>query len=233
MLEDLKEKVSNANKKLVELGLVILTFGNLSAIDESKEYVAIKPSGVDYRSLKKEGISILDLEYNLIEGKKPSSDALSHLELYRNFEGIESIAHTHSIYATIFAQAKKPINCLGTTHADYFRGDIPITRNLTEKEIKENYELNTGRVIIETFTEKKINPLEIQACLVSSHGPFVWGESIEKTLENSYILEEIAKINLRVLTLNPKISPIPQHLLDKHYFRKHGKNAYYGQGKLE
>jgi len=233
MLENLKEKVSIANKKLVKLGLVVLTFGNLSAIDKSRNYVAIKPSGVGYGCLKKEDISILDFKNNLIEGKKPSSDTLSHLELYRNFEGIKSIVHTHSTYATTFAQAKMPLFCLGTTHADYFHGKVPITREMTIEEVKENYELNTGKLIVETFTEKNINPLEIQAYLVSSHGPFVWGESIEKVLENSYILEEIAKMNFRALTLNPKISPIPQYLLDKHYFRKHGKNAYYGQGELE
>lgn len=232
MLEDLKKQVKEANQKLVELGLVKLTFGNVSAIDDSNKLVAIKPSGVDYDSLKNRDIVILDLNGEIIEGdKRPSSDTPSHLELYRNFPGIKSVIHTHSTYATIFAQAKKPITCFGTTHADYFRGDIPLTRDLTEEEVKENYELNAGKVMVETFQNRNINHLEMFACLLPNHAPFVWGRSIDKTLENAFVLEEIAKTSLMTINLNPKINPINKHLLDKHFLRKHGKDAYYGQKK--
>lgn len=228
MLEGLKKQVKEANIKLVELGLVKLTFGNLSAVNESGEYVAIKPSGVNYQLLESKDISILNLQGDHLEGKKPSSDTPSHLELYKNFEGIKSIIHTHSRYATTFAQAGIPLDCLGTTHADYFHGTIPLVV-LDEEDVKIDYEKNTGKKVVEFFKQNKINHLEISACLVQYHGPFVWGETIEKALENTYVLEEIAKMNLWALTINPKLSLTPQHLLDKHYFRKHGKNAYYGQ----
>jgi len=230
MFEDLKKQIREANQKLVELNLVKLTFGNVSSIDNSGKFVVIKPSGVDYGSLKDEDMVVLDLDGKVIEGdKKPSSDTHSHLELYRKFRGIKSIVHTHSPYATIFAQAKKPINCLGTTHADYFRGDIPITRDLTEKEVEENYELNTGKVIVETFVNQNIDFLEMFACLVSRHGPFVWGETISKALENALLLEEIAKTSLMASNLNSDINSINQYLLDKHFLRKHGEKADYGQ----
>ncbi len=231
MLEELKKQVKEANQRLGESALVTSTFGNLSAIDESKEFLAIKPSGIDYKSLKEEDIVILDLKGKIIEGeKKPSSDTPSHLELYRNFIGIGSVVHTHSEHATIFAQAKKTIECLGTTHADYFRGSIPVTRDLTEKEIQEDYELNTGKIIVETFKDK-IDYLEMPACLVSRHGPFIWGKNIDEAIENALLLEEIAKMNLKTLLINPGINSINESLLDKHYLRKHGKNAYYGQRK--
>ena len=230
MLNKLKEKVRKANQELVELGLVKLTFGNLSAIDESGEYVAIKPSGVDYSVLKNKDIVILDLSGEKVEGEKnPSSDTPTHIELYRNFREVGAIIHTHSEYATSFAQAKLSIKCLGTTHADYFRGNIPLTRDLTEQEIKEDYELNTGKVIVETFKKNKINPLEISACLVSGHGPFVWGRTIDRAVENAFILEELAKMNFKSMLLNNKLESLDKFLLDKHYLRKHGKDAYYGQ----
>ena len=230
MLEDLKKEVCKANKKLVEGGLVKFTFGNVSGIDDSGKYVAIKPSGVDFYELKKEDMVILDLNGNVVEGtKKPSSDTPTHLELYNNFQGIKSVIHTHSENAVAFAQAKKPIICLGTTHADYFNGEIPVTREMERYEIEDHYEKNTGKVIIETFNKKDLDSLQIPACLVYSHGPFVWGASIEKTLENAFILEEIAKINLKTLLINSKTQCIDDCLLNKHFSRKHGKNAYYGQ----
>lgn len=232
MLEDLKKIVLKVNKNLVDLGLVKLTFGNMSAIDDSLKFVAIKPSGVDYNSLKEKDIVILDLDGKIIEGdKRPSSDTPSHLEIYRNFLGIKSVIHTHSTYATIFAQAKLPIKCFGTTHADYFFGRIPVSRDLHKKEIISNYELNTGKVIVETFKKNNLAYLDIPACLVANHGPFVWGSSIEKTLENALILEEIAKMNIEVNKLNSNATEISKDLLNKHFLRKHGKDAYYGQVK--
>lgn len=231
MFEDLRKQVKEANQRLSKLGLTTLTFGNLSAIDESKKFVAIKPSGVDYDLLKDEDIVIVNLKGEVIEGdKNPSLDTPTHLELYRNFEDIRAVIHTHSECATIFAQARRPIDCFGTTHADYFRGSIPVTRELTKQEIQNNYELNTGKVIVETFKDK-LDYLEIPACLVSGHGPFVFCNSIKNTLENAVILEKIAKMNLEVLKINPDVNSIDKTLLDKHYLRKHGKNAYYGQRK--
>ena len=230
MLEKLKQQVRIANQKLTQ-ALVDsnTTFGNLSAIDETHRFIAIKPSGIPFNELKDEDIPILDLNGNLIEGdKKPSSDTPTHLELYKAFPQIKSIIHTHSQNATAFAQAKIPIKCLGTTHADYFNGTIPITRELTEEEIKNNYEQNTGKVIIETFNNSNINPLEIPASLVSFHGPFVWGASINQALTNAHILEQIAKLNLKTIMINSS-TEINKNLLNKHYQRKHGKNAYYGQ----
>ncbi|VVB78733.1 L-fuculose phosphate aldolase [uncultured archaeon] len=230
MLDKLKREVRKANQKLVELGLVKLTFGNLSAIDELREYVAIKPSGVDYSIMKTKDMVILDLSGEKVQGdKNPSSDTPTHLELYRRFGAIGSVIHTHSEYATSFAQARVPIKCIGTTHADYFHGDIPVTRNLTEDEIKKDYELNTGKVIVETFAKNNLDPLEISACLVSGHGPFVWGKTIDQAVENALILEELAKMNFKSMLLNNELSGLDKFLLDKHYLRKHGKNAYYGQ----
>lgn len=232
MLTKLKRRVRKANQQLVRLGLVKLTFGNLSAIDELREYVAIKPSGVDYSLMKNKDIVILDLSGKKVEGEKnPSSDTPAHLELYRSFREIGAVVHTHSEYATSFAQAKLPITYLGTTHADYFNGNIPITRDLTKQEIKTDYELNIGGVIVETFQRTQINPLEIPACLVSGHGPFVWGKTIEEAVENAFVLEEIAKMNFKSLFLNRELESLDKFLLDKHYLRKHGKDAYYGQIK--
>lgn len=230
MLEDLKIKVCKANKQLFESGLAIFTWGNVSAIDPDKKIIAIKPSGIEYNLLKPDDIVLVDLNEQIIEGeRRPSSDTPSHIELYRNFNGIKSIVHTHSSFAASFAQAKMPIQCLGTTHADEFYGEIPITRELNNEEIKNNYEKNTGRLIVETFKKKNINHLDICACLVALHGPFVWGITIEKAIYNSIVLEHIAKINLETLKLNPSLQQISNVLLDKHYLRKHGKNAYYGQ----
>lgn len=224
----LKSEVQKANQELGALGLVKMTFGNLSA--RKGNYVFIKPSGVAYNVLKAEDIVVTDLQGKVIQGTmKPSTDLPSHLELYRNFPEIRSVVHTHSEYATIFAQARTPLICLGTTHADYFQGSIPVTRDLTPREIQENYELNTGKVIAELFNEKAINCLMVPACLVASHGPFVWGQSIDNAVENAFVLEEIARMNYRTLTLNHQTPAINPDLLNKHFQRKHGKNAYYGQ----
>lgn len=232
MLEGLKERVCKANKDLVKHKLVLLNWGNLSAIDRSKNLIAIKPSGVDYDLLSPMDIVLVDMGGNIVEGdKKPSTDTVTHIELYKNFKGINSIIHTHSEYSTVFAQAKKEIICMGTTHADNFRGNIPVTRDLTIEEIKNDYERNTARIIIELFKKNNINPLEIPSCLVSSHAPFVWGESIDKAIKNAVVLERISKMNLETYKIKGDIKPINPSLLDKHYFRKHGKNAYYGQNK--
>jgi L-ribulose-5-phosphate 4-epimerase len=231
MLEDLKTKVCNANKSLLSSGLVILTWGNVSAIDPSSGIVAIKPSGVPYDVLKAEDIALVDLEGRIIEGdKKPSSDTNTHLEIYRNFRNdVASVIHTHSTYATIYAQAKKEIPCIGTTHADYFYGPIPVTRDLKEEEIQNDYELNIGKVIVEHFRTHNLDPSEMPACLVASHGPFVWGASIDEALEHALILETVAKMSIYSQGLAEGIGPIDEALLRKHYFRKHGDTSYYGQ----
>jgi len=233
MLEKLKEEVCKANKYLVKNRLTIFTWGNVSAISEDRKIVAIKPSGVAYNSLKPKDIVLVDLEGNVIEGdKKPSSDTFTHLEVYRNFDKIKSIVHTHSTFATIFAQAKKHIDCLGTTHADCFYGSVPVTRDLNEKEIKQDYEKNTGKVIVECFKNNKFDTSNIPACLVASHGPFVFGSSPRNAIHNAVVLEQIAEMNLKTISLNSSIRPINKVLLDKHYLRKHGKNAYYGQKRV-
>ncbi len=232
MLEALKEKVCAGNKDLEKHCLVLFTFGNLSAIDAEKKIVAIKPSGVPFGELVPEDIVLLDLQGKVVEGaKRPSSDAPTHLEIYRNFSGVKAIVHTHSSFATVFAQAMQEIECLGTTHADYFFGSIPVTRKLTEKEIIGDYEANTGKVIVECFAKNNIDPLSMPACLVASHGPFVFGNSPENAVQNAVLLEEIAKLNLGTKIVNCKAKPIDSALLGKHYLRKHGKNAYYGQPK--
>ena len=233
---DLREKVAEANKSIVDAGLVnpYTTFGNVSCIDEMHIFMAIKPSGISYEKIKPSDIVMTDLQGNITEGgKKPSSDTLTHLELYKNFPGVNSIIHTHSLYATSFAQAKTPLNCLGTTHADYFNGDIPVIETLTDKEILNNYELNTGKSIVRHFKENDLNHIEISACLVSSHGPFIWGESLESALEKAIILEEIAKMNYITRGINNNISSLKPKLREKHYFRKHGANAYYGQKNVQ
>lgn len=233
MLENLRKRVTEANNLLVELGLVdpITTFGNVSSIDEKTKYVAIKPSGLSYK-IKKEDVVVVDLEGNIVYGnKKPSSDTLTHLELYKNFPEINSIIHTHSLYATAFAQAKTMIKCLGTTHADYFNGDIPIIKSLSKDKILSDYESNTGKSIVAYFKDHNIDPLEISACLVCSHGPFIWGESLKSSLEKAVILEEIAKMNYTTININRKTSHLKSSLRNKHYLRKHGPNAYYGQVK--
>jgi L-ribulose-5-phosphate 4-epimerase len=230
MLEKLKEEVCKANKNLTENGLVIFTWGNVSAIDFERNIVAIKPSGVSFENLKPKDIVLVDLNGRIIEGnKKPSSDTKTHLEVYRNFKGVKAVVHTHSMYATIFAQSKKDIPCLGTTHADHFYGNIPVTRDLTAEEINSDYDLNTGKVIVEHFKKNKIDHMFMPACLVASHGPFVWGDSLNSAVENAVMLEVVAKMVEKSLQINPNIKPITPELLDKHYLRKNGINAYYGQ----
>ena len=226
MLEDIKQEVFEANLDLVKYNLVIFTWGNVSA--RMDDFIIIKPSGVSYDKMKPSDMVVLDLNGNIVEGKyKPSSDTPTHLELYKAFSDIKGITHTHSNYATSFAQAGKEIECFGTTHADYFYGSIPCTRKLTKEETENNYEKNTGKVIIETFKDK--NYIAIPGVLVNSHGVFSWGNSAKNSVHNAVVMEELAKMNLQTLMLNPENQPIPQYTLNKHYYRKHGKSAYYGQ----
>lgn len=231
MLEQLKEQVFRANISLPKYGLVTFTWGNVSGIDRDKGLMVIKPSGVSYEDMTVRDMVVVDLvSGKVVEGdKKPSSDTDTHLELYRNFPDIGGIVHTHSRHATIWAQAGADLLALGTTHADYFYNTIPCTRLMTSDEIKNSYELETGKVIVETFKTRELNPNDIPAVLVHSHGPFAWGTSPDNALHNAVVLEEIAYMNLFSKQINPKVSLIQQDLLDKHYLRKHGKNAYYGQ----
>lgn len=229
MLEQLRQEVCNANLALPKHGLVTFTWGNVSAIDRELGMVVIKPSGVEYDNMTAEDMVVLDLATGkVVEGKwKPSSDTPTHLELYRAFENIGGIVHTHSRWATSFAQAGVGIAPLGTTHGDYFYGEIPCTRAMTPEEIGGEYEKETGSVIIETF--KGTDPMSIPAVLVKSHGPFAWGKDAAEAVHNAVVLEEISFMNYRTMTLNPQITNMQQELLDKHYLRKHGANAYYGQ----
>lgn len=227
MLEELKNKVYRANLQLKENALVTLTWGNVSEIDRESGLVVIKPSGMPYGAMTPDEMVIVDLNGNIVEGKRrPSSDLPTHLELYRQFGNIGGITHTHSRWATVFAQAGRTIPMLGTTHADTFYGDIPCTRKLTADEISGEYERETGRVICEAFAGK--NPMDIPGVLVYSHGPFTWGKSAEGSVENAVVLEETAMIAWHTLKLNPAVE-FQKELADKHYFRKHGANAYYGQ----
>lgn len=227
MNSELKQAVFDANLALVEHGLVIFTWGNVSGIDRKSGLVAIKPSGVSYETMKPGDMVIVDMEGQVQEGDmKPSSDLATHLELYRNFKNIGGVVHTHSEWATSWAQAGRSIPAFGTTHADYFYGEIPCTRELTEEEVRIAYELNTGKVIAETF--RKIDPDAVPAVLVKGHGPFAWGTSPANAVHNAVVLEEVAKMGFRNKVLGQDRS-IPQYLLDKHYLRKHGKDAYYGQ----
>ena len=229
MLESLKEKVCRANLDLVKHGLVIFTWGNVSGVDRKKGMMVIKPSGVEYDHMKPEDMVVLDLEGNIAEGSlSPSSDTPTHLVLYRNFPAIGGIVHTHSEWATSWAQAGKPIPAYGTTHADYFYGEVPCTRKLTENEVKSAYEENTGHVIVETF--KELDPSAMPGVLVNGHAPFTWGTDPSEAVHNAVVLEEVAKMAFRTRMLG-KNDPVDQYLLDKHYLRKHGKNAYYGQKK--
>jgi len=231
MLTDLKEQVWKANLDLGRSGLVIMTFGNVSGIDRRQGLVAIKPSGVSYESLRPDDIVLVDMEGKIVEGKlKPSSDTPSHLELYKAFGSIGAVAHAHSEYATIFAQAAREIPCLGTTHADYFNGPVPVTRFLRKKEVEKDYEASTGRVIAERF-KGRLNPLEMPAVLVAGHGPFCWGKTPAEAFEHNLILEKIAKMALGTIMVNPGGKSLPECLLRKHYQRKHGPHAYYGQKK--
>lgn len=231
MLEQLKQEVLEANLELPKRGLVVYTWGNVSGIDRETGYVVIKPSGVEYEDLTAEKLVVIDLEGNIIEGDlKPSSDTPTHLELYKAFSEIGGIVHTHSLWATSFAQAGKGIPPLGTTHADYFYGEIPCTRSLKSGEIKEDYEKETGSVIIETFQGK--NPMDIPAVLVKEHGPFTWGKDAAEAVYHAVVLEELGKMAYNTLSIkqvsNQKVR-MQQDLLDKHFLRKHGANAYYGQ----
>lgn len=228
MLEELKEQVYKANMQLPKYGLVTFTWGNVSAIDRKTGLVVIKPSGVEYDAMTPDDMVVVDLDGNKVEGKlKPSSDTATHVVLYREFKNIGGIVHTHSRWATIFAQAGLDIPALGTTHADYFYGSIPCTRYMTEEEIKSEYEENTGKVITETFS--KLNPDDVPAVLVKSHGPFAWGKDCMEAVHNAVVLEETAMMAFNTLTLNRDIGPMQKVLLDKHFLRKHGANAYYGQ----
>ncbi|GHV32248.1 L-ribulose-5-phosphate 4-epimerase [Spirochaetia bacterium] len=230
MLEELKERVCAANKKLPEHHLVTFTWGNVSAIDRKTGMVVIKPSGVEYDDLTPKNMVVVDLDGKIVEGKlNPSSDTPTHLVLYRAFDGIGGIVHTHSTYATIFAQANMNIPAQGTTHADYFYGDIPCTRHMTDREINGAYEYETGKVIVETFEKHKISFAQVPAVVVANHGPFSWGKDPLEAVHNAVVQEEVAKMALNVLLLNSNTAKIRQVLLDKHYLRKHGANAYYGQ----
>ncbi len=232
MLEELKQKVWEQNLRLKDSGLVILTWGNVSAIDRGKGLVVIKPSGVSYENMKPSDMVVTDMEGHVVEGDlRPSSDLLTHLELYKSFPHVGGVVHTHSTYAVAFAQAGVPLTAYGTTHADAFYGDVPCSRGLSEKEIKEDYELNTGKVITETFKGKDYEA--VPAILVRSHGPFTWGKTAEEAVTNAIVLEEVAKMASISRTVNPDIERVDQYLLDKHYFRKHGKNAYYGQKSIK
>jgi len=228
MHDELREKVCQANILLQEYKLVIFSWGNVSGIDRTNGVVAIKPSGVAYDELTAEKIVLLDLEGKKIGGDlNPSSDTPTHLELYRNFKGIGGVCHTHSTYAAMWAQGCKEIPCFGTTHADYYYGPVPVTEVMSPDEIKTDYELNTGKVIVRRF--KDLDPIQVPAVLVANHGPFTWGRTPAKALESAVVLEQAAKTALGTLLVNPKQTEIAKALLDKHYLRKHGKDAYYGQ----
>lgn len=230
MLEELKVAVYEANMELPRKGLITYTWGNVSGIDRKKGLFVIKPSGVEYDKLQPEDMVVMDLNGNQVEGTlNPSSDTATHLELYKAFEEVGGIVHTHSPMATSWAQAGRAIPCYGTTHADYFYGEIPCARNLTDGEIEEDYEKNTGLVIIETF--KGINPMHVPGVLCKNHGPFTWGSNAANAVHNAVVLEELAKMNLMTELLNPSVIPAPKSLQDKHFMRKHGPHAYYGQRK--
>lgn len=230
MLEQLKKEVYEANMELPKRGLVTYTWGNVSGIDRESGLFVIKPSGVDYEKLSPEDMVVLDLEGNVVEGKyRPSSDTATHIELYKKYPEIGGVVHTHSPWATSWAQASREIPCYGTTHADYFYGTIPCARNLTKEEIDAGYEKNTGTVIIETFENLGINPMYTPGVLCANHGPFTWGKDAHEAVHNSVVLEEVAKMAAQAEVINPKLKLAPQEMQDKHFFRKHGANAYYGQ----
>mgnify|MGYP000876385914 CR=1 FL=1 len=228
MLEKLKQKVLTANQELQRQKLVIYTWGNVSGIDRDKNLVVIKPSGVAYDGLTCDQMVVLDLDGNIVEGKlRPSSDTPTHLELYRQFNEIGGVVHTHSMWATVWAQAGQEIPCRGTTHADYFYGPIPCTRPLSKDEVGRDYELNTGKVIVERF--QNISYQEMPAALVAEHGPFTWGKDPHEAVHNSVVLEQVAHMALMTRQLSGHDRPISKHVLNKHYLRKHGPDAYYGQ----
>ena len=228
MYEELRKAVCDANIELQRRNLVIYSWGNISGIDRTAGIVAIKPSGVSYDDLTPDKIVLLGLDGTIVEGKlKPSSDTPTHLELYRNFKAIGGICHTHSVNATAWAQACKEIPCFGTTHADYFYGSIPVTEIMTKDQIQNDYELNTGKVIVRRFAD--MDPMKMTGVLVANHGPFSWGRTPAAAVESMVVLEQIATMALGTIMINPSQGPISKVLLDKHYLRKHGKNAYYGQ----
>lgn len=231
MLDDLKQKVLEANLLLPKYGLVVFTWGNVSGIDRENGLVVIKPSGVDYDIMKAEDMVVTDLDGNVVEGKlKPSSDLATHLEFYKHFKDIGGVVHTHSINAVAWAQAGKDIPALGTTHGDYFYGQIPCTRLMTKEEIKDNYELNTGKVVVEEFKKRHVDPNQMPGVLVHSHGPFTWGKDPFDAVHNSIVLDTLAKMALKTITINGDVESMQRELLDKHFLRKHGPGAYYGQG---
>lgn len=230
MLEEIKKQVYKANMELPRYGLVTFTWGNVSGIDKESGLFVIKPSGVDYDKLTPEDMVVMDLQGNKIEGRfKPSSDTPTHLELYKAFPEIGGIVHTHSSYATSWAQAGRGIPCYGTTHADYIYGEVPCLRCLTKEEIEEAYEENTGHLIVNEFLRMNRDPMAVPAVLCKNHGPFAWGKDAMDAVHNAVVLEEVAKMAYRTEIINPKVAPAPGELQDKHYFRKHGVNAYYGQ----
>jgi len=230
VLEQLKAEVLEANLSLPKYRLVTFTWGNVSGIDRETGYVVIKPSGVEYDEMTAEDLVVVDLDGTVVEGDlRPSSDTPTHLALYRAFPDIGGIVHTHSPWATSWAQAGLPLPALGTTHADYFYGEIPCTRELTEREVETNYELETGRVIVETYQKNGLDPTAMPGVLVKNHAPFCWGEDAQQAVHHAVVLEEAAKMAFNTYQLNPDARPISQYLLDKHYLRKHGANAYYGQ----
>lgn len=230
MLNKLKEIVCNSNLELLINGVVFYTWGNVSGISEDRKYMVIKPSGIDYEKMSADDMVVVDIASGKkVEGKwNPSSDTKTHLELYKKYSSIKGVVHTHSMNAVAFAQAGMDITALGTTHADYFYGNIPCARELTKSEVEKDYEINTGKVIIETIENRKINPMAIPGIVVKNHSPFTWGESPDNAVRNAVILERIAEMNLKTLLLNQN-AEMKQYILDKHYMRKHGPNAYYGQ----
>ena len=230
MLEQLKKEVYEANMELPKRGLITYTWGNVSGIDRESGYFVIKPSVVDYDKLSPEDMVVVDLEGNVVEGKyKPSSDTPTHLELYKKYPEIGGVVHTHSPNATAWAQAGRSIPLYGTTHADYFFGSIPCARSLTKEEIEGDYEKNTGLVIIETFETQGLNPMYTPGVLCTNHGPFTWGKDAAEAVHNAVVLEEVAKMSTATELINPKVHQAPDTIRDKHFFRKHGANAYYGQ----
>ena len=232
MLEELKQKVYEANMELPRRGLVTYTWGNVSGIDWEKGLFVIKPSGVEYDELKPEDLVVMDLQGNKVEGDmNPSSDTKTHLVLYNAFPQLGGIVHTHSPYAVGWAQAGRDIPCYGTTHADYFYGPIPCARHLTQEELDEDYEMNTGKLIVEEFQARGIDPVAVPAVICHSHGPFTWGKDAAQAVYHAVVLEEVAKMAMFTRQVDPSAAPAPQRIQDKHYMRKHGPNAYYGQGK--
>ena len=231
MLETLKQQVYEANMELPRRGLVTYTWGNVSSIDRASGLVVIKPSGVEYEELTLDKMVVVDLQTGtFVEGSlNPSSDTKTHLELYKAFPALGGIVHTHSPFAVAWAQAGRDIPCYGTTHADYFYGSVPCARHLTAAELEEDYEKNTGKVIIETFQNRNIDPVAVPAVICHSHGPFTWGKDAAQAVYHAVVLEEVAKMALFTRQIDPAAAPVPQSMQDKHYLRKHGPNAYYGQ----